>query len=173
LTGKRLHDELLTVAHQGDTEVIEVKHGPMPLAGMMVGMGNNPPVLEYADQNAGRWVPITQYRSELLVHMAASKLQAEGIRVFIEDHPRRAGAVRPARLNVLADEVPAAVSILMQTPAREYLLELPDEKLPLEYARPRPKRPISLSPWWIAFWLLLPWLLIFAWYAFLRSVHGP
>jgi hypothetical protein len=112
----------------------------------MVGMGNNPPVLGYADRNAGRWVPITQYRSELLVHMAASKLEAEGIRVFIEDHPRRAGAVRPARINVLADEVPAAVSILMQTPARDYLLEPPDKMPTLEYARPE-RRPRRVSAW--------------------------
>ena len=136
-------------------------------------MENGPPVLDYADQDAGRWIPITQYRSELLVHLAASKLEAEGIRVFIEDHPGRAGAARPARINVLADEVPAAVSILMQTPARDYLLEPPDKKPTLEYrSTPQPERPMSMSRKWIVFWLLLPWLVIFTWYAFMVSLHG-
>lgn len=88
----------------------------------MVGMPGDPPILDYADRNAGRLVPITLYRSELLVHMAASKLQGDGIRAFIEDHPRTAGGARTARILVCADEAEAAVAILKQTPAREFLL---------------------------------------------------
>ena len=109
-------------------------------------MASDLPVLDYADQNADRLVPITTYNNELLVHMAASKLEAEGIRTVIEDHPRRAGAVRPARIKVFADDVPAAVAILRQTPARDYLLEeeIADEKKPtLEYSTPQPQR-----NWW-------------------------
>ena len=48
-----------------------------------------------------------------------------------------------------------------------------EKKPTLDYARPHTKRPIWLSRKWIAFWLLLPWALIFAWYAFLFSIHGP
>jgi len=48
--------------------------------------------------------------------MAASKLESEGIQVFIEDHPRRGGAVRPARIKVFADDAAAAVAILPRGP---------------------------------------------------------
>ena len=106
----------------------------------MRGMATDPPVLDYADPNAGRFVPITQYRSELLVHMAAAKLEAQDIRAVVEAHPRTAGGVRRARIKVLFDDVAAAVSILMETPARDYLLEPTLKRLALDYASEDPRQ---------------------------------
>ena len=46
-----------------------------------------------------------------------------------------------------------------------------EKNLTLAYHRaPLVKPSISRSQNWIAFWLLLPWILIFAWYAFVLSV---
>ena len=128
-------------------------------------MAGNRPVLNYADQNTDRLVPITAYANELVVHMAASKLDGEGIRAVIEDHPRTAGRVRPARIKVFADDVPAAVSILMASPARTFVL---DEVKPV-----RPVKPKS-GPWpWIIGGIILAVALLCAvaiWYLATHSI---
>lgn len=82
----------------------------------------SPPILNYANADVGRLVPITLYRSELEIHMAASKLEGEGIRATIEDHPRTGGGIRAARILVAADDAPAAIAILKQTPAHAFLV---------------------------------------------------
>ena len=118
---------------------------------MIVRVASDVPVLSYADRDADRWVPITAYRTEVFVHMAAAKLRAEDKPVTIEDHPQRAGGARPARIRVLADDVPTAVSILKDTPAREFLLECAEETPTLQYAAPAQRE--RLRP--LVFWLLI------------------
>src|SRR5579864_2714460 len=76
------------------------------------------PILNYADPDVGRWVPVTPYGSELVIHMAASMLEVAGIRTFIEDHPVRAGGARPTRIYVPADDAPAATDLLKQAKLR-------------------------------------------------------
>ena len=80
--------------------------------------GNDSPILNYADRDVGRWVPVTLYGSELVMHMVASMLEDAGIRTFIEDHPVRAGGSRPARVYVLADDAAAATELLKQAKLR-------------------------------------------------------
>ena len=83
--------------------------------------------------------------------MAAAKLRAEDIPVTIEDHPQRAGGARPARIRVLAEDVPAAITILKETPAREFLLAVAEARPALDYASLAQQE--RLRP--LVFWLLV------------------
>jgi hypothetical protein len=83
-----------------------------------------PPILDYADGDAGRLVTIASFRDEAAAHMAAALLESEEIDSVVGDTVSTAGARRPATLRVLADDVKAAIAILETTPARGNLLPL-------------------------------------------------
>lgn len=86
-------------------------------------IGNKLPIPDYADANVGRLVTIASFRDEADAHMAASKLGSEGIESVVTDVVRIAGAKRRATLQVLADDVESAISILIKTPARVFLMQ--------------------------------------------------
>lgn len=83
-----------------------------------------PPILNYATPTTGKTVVIANFPEEALAHMAASRLDAEGIDAMVNDRlPIYLAGQRAARLSVSVDQVEAAVEILKQTPARKYLVD--------------------------------------------------
>jgi len=78
--------------------------------------------------DASRGIVIAQFRDELRAHMAASRLDAEGIRAVVLDALRPyALGVRRAALAVADQDVPRAIAVLKTTPAAPYLV--PDAEL--------------------------------------------
>lgn len=83
-----------------------------------------PPILNYATPTTGTTVVIANFPEEAMAHMAASRLEAEGIEAMINDRlPIYLAGQRAARLAVSVDDVEAAVEILKQTPAKKFLVE--------------------------------------------------
>ena len=72
-----------------------------------------PPILNYADRDIGRLVTIAKFPDPASAHIAALKLESEGIEAVV---------TVPASLNVLADDEQAAIAILETTPARDCLI---------------------------------------------------
>jgi hypothetical protein len=69
-------------------------------------------------------VVIARFRDESQAHMAAAKLEAEGVAVLVSDVlPLRALGARSATLAVPAANVERAVQIARATPARAFLLD--------------------------------------------------
>jgi hypothetical protein len=85
-----------------------------------------PPILNYATPTTGKTVVIANFPEEAMAHMAASRLEAEGIEAMINDRlPIYLAGQRAARLAVSVDDVDAAVEVLKQTPAKKFLVDLP------------------------------------------------
>ena len=84
----------------------------------------DPPILDYATPTTGKIVVIANFPEEAMAHMAASRLEAEGIEAMVNDRlPIDLAGQRGARLAVSVDDVDAAIEILKQTPARKFLVE--------------------------------------------------
>lgn len=67
-------------------------------------------------------VVIARFSDQLSVHMAASKLESEGIRVFVIDPQQPIGGWHTAEIKVAEDDADKAREILRQTPARDQLI---------------------------------------------------
>jgi hypothetical protein len=81
--------------------------------------GKNPDVVEGMNHS----VTIARFPDEALAHMAAGKLLNEGIPATVLDQvPLRAIGQREAVIAVPAADVDRAVVVLMNSPARVYLL---------------------------------------------------
>ena len=84
----------------------------------------NPPILNYAAPDTGKTVVIANFPEEAMAHMAASRLEGDGIAAMVNDRlPIYLAGQRGARLAVSVDDVDAAVEILKQTPAKKFLVE--------------------------------------------------
>ena len=67
-------------------------------------------------------VAIARFSDQVSVHMAASKLESEGIRAFVIDPQQPIGGWHTAEIKVAVEDVARAVGILKQTPARDQLI---------------------------------------------------
>jgi hypothetical protein len=78
---------------------------------------------ESAQSNdAEELVAIASFADEVSVHLAASKLESEGIRAVADDPQQPVGGLHTSVLRVLAEDVARAREILMETPARDQLI---------------------------------------------------
>ncbi len=68
-------------------------------------------------------ITIARFSDQLSVHLAASKLESEGVHVVVEDPPQTVGEPHHAELKVLKKDRAKAVAILETTPARESLVD--------------------------------------------------
>jgi hypothetical protein len=85
-----------------------------------------PPILNYANPTTGKTIVIANFPEEAMAHMAASRLEAEGINALINDRlPIYLAGQRGARLSVSVDQADAAIEVLKQTPAKKFLVEQP------------------------------------------------
>jgi hypothetical protein len=90
----------------------------------------SPQPLDYASPQTYRMAAIAQFPDETEAHMAAAKLESEGIGVEIKTRMPLYGMKNPsAVLAVHPDDVTAAVAVLEQTPARLRLIH-PDAPSP-------------------------------------------
>lgn len=79
--------------------------------------------LEYARPDTGRVVAIARFPDEFHAHLAAGKLDADGIDAFVDSVlPLQAMGQRGALLKVHVDDAQASREILRDTPARSHLL---------------------------------------------------
>ena len=67
-------------------------------------------------------VAIASFADEVSVHLAASKLESEGIRAIADDPQQPVGGLHTSVLRVLAEDVTRAREILRETPARDQLI---------------------------------------------------
>ncbi|MGA3068166.1 MAG: hypothetical protein ABSF29_15080 [Tepidisphaeraceae bacterium] len=82
-----------------------------------------PPVLNYADGDTDKWIPIAQFPDDLSAHLASGKLDSEGIRTNLTDQPNPIYGSNPTTLAVRSHDVKPAKEILTKTPAKRWLLE--------------------------------------------------
>jgi hypothetical protein len=78
------------------------------------------PILNYADPRVGRWVVIARFADEVTAHLAASKLDADGIETRLNNSLYFASG--PTVMAVRAEDVDAAVDILRVGPAAPWLI---------------------------------------------------
>jgi hypothetical protein len=93
----------------------------------MLDSSDNTPLpqpLDYASPQTFRMVAIAQFPEETEAHMAAGKLESEGIGAEIKIRMPFYGLKNPsAVLAVHPDDVARAVELLEQTPAKQRLIQ--------------------------------------------------
>jgi hypothetical protein len=82
---------------------------------------DEPPILNYAA--APRWVVIARLNDEFTAHLAASKLEAEGIETNLSDSRYVLQSSYPTAVAVRAEDAIAAREILRNSPAARWLVE--------------------------------------------------
>ena len=82
---------------------------------------DTPPILNYAA--APRWVVIARLNDEFTAHLAASKLEAEGIETNLSDSSYVLQSNYPTAIAVRAEDAAAAREILNASPAARWLVE--------------------------------------------------
>jgi hypothetical protein len=82
---------------------------------------SEPPILNYA--TAPRWVVIARLNDEFTAHLAASKLEAEGIETNLSGRSYVLQSSYPTAVAVRAEDAAAAREVLKHSPAARWLVE--------------------------------------------------
>jgi hypothetical protein len=112
-------------------------------AGAQQAAGDGPPVLGYADPGMGRTQTIARFPDSLQAHLAAAKLETEGIRCVLtgqESILSGAMGLHGSLLAVDSEDARRAVEVLAATPARRYLT-VPQSQVPPVAVLPLPACP--------------------------------
>jgi hypothetical protein len=101
---------------------------------------DEPAALDYAGPDTGKRVVLARFSSPYEAHLAASKLEAEGIPCGVGESRSAYFGSMASVLLVATDDLPRAVSILSATPARRALV------VPSSVVATAPPRVLRLCP---------------------------
>jgi len=81
-----------------------------------------PPILDYADSQNNKWIPIALFPDEMSAHLASSKLDAAGIKTILGNQLNPIAGNNSTGISVQSDDVKAAIAILTDSPARRWIV---------------------------------------------------
>jgi hypothetical protein len=85
-------------------------------------MEDQPPILNYADGQTGKWITIARFPDEITAHLASSKLDAAGIEAILGNAVDPFGGASRTSVAVQTDNVEAAIAVLTDSPAKRWLV---------------------------------------------------
>jgi hypothetical protein len=89
----------------------------------MPGMEDRQPLIpNYADSQTNKWIAIALFPDEMTAHLASSKLDAAGIKTVLENELNPIGGNISTGISVQSGDVKAAMAILTDSPARQWLV---------------------------------------------------